>query len=139
MTPTSFVQDNPYKGATPRCWVRLRFAAADGSLHERELLADTGSPCAVIIGQADLALLLRASAAAMNTNFGYLTGGWLELDMPELGLTNAILGYGSDAVMQAVQLDSPDFAGLVGLPSLRMVEYGGNSKSFWLGKLSGIP
>jgi hypothetical protein len=54
MTTTSIVQYNPYKGTPPRSWVRLRFAAADGSIHERELLADTGSPCAVILGQADL-------------------------------------------------------------------------------------
>jgi hypothetical protein len=136
MTPAPVVQVNPYKGTTPRCWVRIRFAAADGSLHERELLADTGSPCAVILGQADLGLLVRASAAVLNTNFGPLSGGWLEVEMPELGLSSPILGYGSDAVLQAVQLDSPDFSGLVGLPLLRLVEYGGNSHSFWLRKPS---
>jgi hypothetical protein len=43
MQPT-YVQLNPYKGTTPRSWVRLRFRAPDGSLHERELVADTGSP-----------------------------------------------------------------------------------------------
>ena len=75
----------------------------------------------------------------MNTNFGTLTGGWLELHMPELGLTNQLLGYGSGPVLQAVQLDSPDFAGLVGLPLLRMVEYGGDSASFWVRKPSGVP
>jgi hypothetical protein len=134
MPPTSFVQRNLYKGTTPRCWVRLRFAAADGSLYERELLADTGSPCAVIMGQADLALLLRAVAAGVNSNFGHLTGGWLELAMPELGLTNQVLGYGSDQVFQAVQSGESSFAGLVGLPVLRMVEYGGDCDAFWLGK-----
>jgi hypothetical protein len=139
MTAASFVQCNPYKGKTPRCWVRVRFAAADGSLHERELLADTGSPCAVIVGQADLALLIRASAAAVNTNFGSLSGGWLEMDMPVLGLSNPILGCGSDAVLRTVQLDSPDFAGLVGLPLLRLVEYGGDGNSFWLHKPSSGP
>ena len=75
MPPNSFVQLNPYKGNNPRCWVRLRFAATDGGLHERELLADTGCPCAVILGLTDLALLLRASAAGINTNFGGLSGG----------------------------------------------------------------
>jgi hypothetical protein len=139
MTPTPFVQHNPYKGTIPRSWVRLRFAAADGSLHERELLADTGSPCAVILGQTDLALLLRASAAGIQTNFGPLTGAWLELHMPELGLTSAILGFGSDAVSQTVQSDSPDFWGLAGLPLLRMVEYGGDAVSFWARKPAGVP
>ncbi|HZN34247.1 MAG TPA: hypothetical protein VFB80_10525 [Pirellulaceae bacterium] len=129
---TAIVQHNLYKGTTPRCWVRLRFAAADGSLHERELLADTGSPCAVVLSQTDLALLLRAAGPNTGSNFGSLTGGWLELSMPELGLTQLVLGYGSDAVWQAVQSDCPDFAGLVGLPLLRLVEYGGDSAAFWL-------
>jgi hypothetical protein len=122
MTPNPFVQRNPYKGTTPRSWVLLRFAVADGSLHEREVVADTGSPCAVILGLTDLALLLRATGTGINTNFGPLSGGWLELSRPELGLTNQVLGYGSDQVLQAVQQDSPDFAGLAGLPLLRMVE-----------------
>ena len=108
-------------------------------MHEREMLADSGSPCAVILGQTDLALLLRATTAPMSTNFGPLTGAWLEVHMPELGLTQPILGYGSDAVMQAVQSDCPDFAGLAGLPLLRMVEYGSDSASFWICKPAGPP
>jgi hypothetical protein len=119
MALTPFVQQNPYKGANPRCWVRLRFAAADGSLHERELVADTGSPCAVILGQADVALLLRTTAAGINTNFGHLAGAWLELNMPEFGLTAPILGFGSDRVLQAVRLNEPALTGLVGLPEGR--------------------
>jgi hypothetical protein len=139
MTPTPIVQHNPYKGKTPRSWVRLRFAAVDGSLHERELLADTGSPCAVILGQTDLAVLLRASAAGIQTNFGALAGAWLELHMPELGVTSAILAFGSDTVFQTVQGDSADFSGLAGLPLLRMVEYGGDAVSFWVRKPPGVP
>src|SRR5947209_8353630 len=127
MTPHPFVQRNPYKGTTPRCWVRLRFAAPDGSLHERELVADTGCPYAVILGQTDFTRLLRASGVGRNTNFGFLTGGWLALSMPELGLSTQITGFGSDQVWQAVQLDSPDFAGLVSLPLLQMIEYGGDA------------
>jgi hypothetical protein len=113
--------------------------AADGSLHERELVADTGSPCAVILGQVDLAILSRAAAAPINTNFGQLSGGWLELAMPELNLTNQLHGFGSDHILQAVQSDSPDFAGLVGLPLLRLVEYGGDSATFWVRAGGGIP
>lgn len=134
MTPSSFVQRNLYKGTEPRFWVRLRFMAVDGSLHERELLADTGSPCAVILGQADLALLDWLPAAGIHTNFGPLTGGNLTLNMPELGLVGSIHSYGSDDVLHAVARDCPDFAGLAGLPLLRMVEYGGDSTSFWIRK-----
>jgi hypothetical protein len=139
MTPTSPVQRNPYKGMSPRCWVRLRFVAADGSLHERELLADTGCPSAVILGLSDLTLLDRGAAAGRGSNFGPLAGAWLELRMPELGLNQRIIGYGSDNVWQIVQHDSPDFAGLVGLPVLRMVEYGGDSTAFWLATPPGVP
>jgi hypothetical protein len=139
MTPTPFVQRNPYKGITPRSWVRLRLVAPDGSLHERELVADTGNPFALILGQTDSALLVQSPAASRNTNFGVLIGGWLELNMPELGLTTAVLGYASDAVFQAVRSDSPDFAGLAGLPLLRMVEYGGDAVAFWVRKLPGTP
>jgi hypothetical protein len=48
-------------------------------------------------------------------------------------------GFGSDPVLQAVQVDRPDFAGLAGLPLLRLVEYGGNDTSFWLRKPAGAP
>ncbi len=139
MPTVPFIQRNPYEGAAPRCWVRLRFAAADGSLHERELVADTGSPCAVILGQADLALLARAAGPEIASNFGQLTGGWLELSMPEWGLTTQQLGFGSDHVLQAIRADSYDFAGLVGLPLLRVVEYGGDSATFWIGNAAGTP
>jgi hypothetical protein len=108
-------------------------------LHERELVADTGSPCAVILGQADLALLSRANTPGIGTNFGHLTGGWLELALPEMGLQSPIRGFGSDHVWQAVQSDSSDFAGLVGLPVLRLVEYGGDDSTFWVSKPAGAP
>jgi hypothetical protein len=108
-------------------------------LHERELVADTGSPCAVILGQADLALMLRASAAGVNTNFGLMAGGWIELNMPELGLANQVLAFASDQVLQAVRAEDPDFAGLVGLPLLRLVEYGGDARAFWVRKAATVP
>lgn len=77
-------------------------------------------------------MLLHAAAASTNSNFGPLTGAWLALHMPELGLVKQILCFGSDPVFQAVQTDSADFSGLVGLPFFRMVEYGGDANSFWI-------
>jgi hypothetical protein len=50
--------------------------------------------------------------------------------MPELGLIEPIHGYGSDSVAQAVKRDSSDFSGLVGLPLLRLTEYGGDADWF---------
>jgi hypothetical protein len=139
MTTPAFVQVNPYKGLNPRCWIRLRFSASDGSGHERDLVADTGSPCGIILGQTDFAMLIQAAAAGVNSNFGLLTGGWLSLDTPALGIATQVLSYASDAVVNAVQLDSPDFAGLVGLPVLRMMEYGGDSTAFWVRKSPTVP
>lgn len=139
MTFTPFVQRNNYKGRIPRASVRIRLAAPDGSIHEREMLADTGSPCAFILGMADQSLLAHSGAAGVNSNFGFLTGGWLELQMPELGLVQPIHGYGSDSVLQAVQRDSSDFSGLVGLPLLRLMEYGGDADCFWLRQAAGGP
>lgn len=128
------LQRNPYKGNTPRCWVRLRFRTADGTDYERDLLADTGCPCAVILGEEDLDLMRRAKSEGVNSNFGRLLGGWLELAMPELGVTTTLLGFGSDRVLQAARSDSSDFAGLAGLPLLRMFEYGGDNVAFWVRK-----
>ncbi|HYV34837.1 MAG TPA: hypothetical protein VE988_03975 [Gemmataceae bacterium] len=139
MSTPPHVQINAYKGINPRCWVHLRFVAIDGSLRELDLVADTGSPCGVILGQTDLALLAQGFAAGTNSNFGYLAGAWLELQMPELGINTHIMGYGSDAVLQAVRHDSADFAGLVGLPLLRMVEYGGDAHTFWVRKPPAVP
>jgi hypothetical protein len=139
MTPSASIQSNPYKGTQPRCWVRLRFAAADGTLHERELVADTGSPFFIILGLADLGLLSRGHTAGLGTNFGFMFGALVELSMPELGLTTQVQGYGSEDVLGAVQQDSPDFAGIAGLPLLRMLEYGGDATSFWVRKAAGTP
>ncbi|MCI0358407.1 MAG: hypothetical protein L0211_07990 [Planctomycetaceae bacterium] len=68
----------------------------------------------------------------MSTNFGALDGGWLRVQIPELAFDATILAYGSDAVLQAAQASHSDFAGLAGLPLLRMLEYGGDRDSFWL-------
>ena len=132
MTSQSFVQRNNYKGKSPRAWVVIRFVASDGTLHERELVADSGSPCAVILSESDHKLLLHAGASGINSNFGFLAGGWVEVQMPELGLTQPIRGFGNDAVIQAVQRDWPDFSGIIGLPFLRLIEYGGDKDCFWL-------
>jgi len=55
--------------------------------------------------------------------------------MPELGLTEIVRGYGSDQLLRAVRSDSSEFDGLVGLPLLRMLEFGGNRSEFWIRKL----
>ena len=96
------------------------------------MLADTGNPFAVVLGQADLVKLMQAELRGVNTNFGTMTGGWIQLAMPEFGLTRRVSDFDSDRVLQAVRADSSDFLGLIGLPLLRMLEYGGDHAAFWI-------
>ena len=67
----------------------------------------------------------------LSSNFGSLRGGWLRLYNPEINLVEFIEGYGNDDAAKAMAQDHPDFVGLVGLPLLRLGEYGGNADSFW--------
>jgi hypothetical protein len=130
-------QRNPYKGSPPRPWILLRFAAADGTFRELELLADTGNPCALIIGQANMALLKQGTAPDMQCNFGLLEGGWVQVDTPGLSLGQPLLSYACDPVVTAAKASSPDFDGLAGLPLLRLMEYGGDADWFWIRSAAG--
>jgi hypothetical protein len=97
-----------------------------------ELLADTGNPCAIIIGSEDTAFMAPIPGYSLWSNFGALTAGWLQVVIPEIGFDQQMLGYASDAVVRAAQESSSDFRGLVGLPLLRMMQYSGDSDSFWI-------
>lgn len=132
MTSLPPEQRNPYKGTPQRPWVRIRLLAPDGSATELELLADTGSPCALIISRPNLARLAAGDGPDFQSNFGPLKGGWLQLDTPQLGPVQRVLGFGSDDVVVAAKVNHPDFEGLAGLPLLRLAEYGGNADWFWL-------
>lgn len=126
------MQQHPYKGVPARPWIQVRFAAQDGSTLEIEMLADTGNPCSLIIGRSLMANLQHKTAPNVNTNFGLLEGGWVHLNMPDLGLDADIVAFASDSVVTATQLSCPDFQGLAGLPFLRLLEYGGDANTFWL-------
>jgi hypothetical protein len=125
-------QRNLYKGLPERPWMRLGLASADGTRLEMDVLADTGSPCSLIIGEDTMRRFNLGSAPQVNTNFGPLDGGWLQIQIPQLGLDEYVRSYSSDAVVQAVKSSDPDFDGLAGLPLLRMVEYGGDRDYFWV-------
>lgn len=125
-------QRNACKGAPPRPWLRLSLIAADGTVKTLELLADTGNPCAIIVDAATLRDFNQGLAPGLSTNFGTLDGGWLRVQIPEVALDEDVLGYGSDVVAQAAGESHPDFAGLAGLPLLRLIEYGGDRDAFWI-------
>ncbi len=139
MTAGPIGQQNAYKGSPPRPWVRLRLVASDGATEELELVADTGNPCGIIISQATMVTQRRRAAPKINSNFGPLEGGWLHVNMPEVGLDQDIMAYASDAVVRAAKASSPDFSGLAGLPLLRMMEYGGDADWFWIRPLHRQP
>lgn len=125
-------QRDPYLGTPPRAWVRVHLIADSGASQTLPLLADTGDPCAVIIGTAHMSLMNLIPGLGLNTNFGQLAGGWLRVVIPEIGLDQQVLGYASDVVASAAQASNPDFAGLMGLPLLRMMTYGGDADWFWV-------
>jgi hypothetical protein len=132
MTFAPYEQRNAYKGTPSRPWVQLRLLAPDGTVDEIELLADTGNPCAIVIGVAGMARFKRRAAPDMKTNFGLLEGGWLRVRMPEAGLDQELTGFANEVVVAAAKASSTDFEGLAGLPLLRLFEYGGNADQFWL-------
>ena len=139
MSGTRLEQRNPYKGISPRAWVRVQLLALDGSTEVVELLADTGNPFALIIGSIQMARVIRRGVLPVNTNFGRMDGGWVRVMIPDVGFDEEVLGYASDRVVNTAQRESPDFEGLLGLPLLRMLEYGGDASWFWIRPQGGNP
>ncbi len=130
-------QRNPYLGSPLRPWVRVTLIAADadgdGETRPCDLLADTGNPCAVIIGTQTMDTFNLGVTPGMQTNFGDLAGGWLRVQIPELRIDEDILVYASDAVVESAKASHWEFDGLAGLPLLqRMYEYDGDPDSFWI-------
>lgn len=124
-------QRNPYRAGRP--WLRLGFMTAGGAVRHLELVADTGSPGAVILRETLFAQLVHDWVPARDRTGTYGThrAGWLRLYNPELELVEFVLGYGNDETARTAGRSSLNFAGLVGLPLLRLGEYGGNADSFW--------
>lgn len=120
-----------YRGVTERAWLRLDFRAPDGTIHPLDLVADTGCGDAVILRKPLFDLLTTAPAPGYFSSWGYMEGGLLQLDMPACGLVQLVHGYANNIVGAGVAADDPDFMGLVGLPLLRLGEYGGNATDFW--------
>lgn len=139
MSGAGLEQRNAYKGTPERAWVHVRLVATDGSTQDVELMADTGSPCAVIISSSRMSQVSQKGGPTVDSNFGLMSSGWLRLVIPGVGLDELVLGYASDVIATDVKNDCPDFEGLLGLPVLRMLEYGGDADSFWIRSLSSNP
>lgn len=125
-------QRHPYRGTGfPRPAIRLTFLARDGTRETLELLADTGNPYDLILSPDWFDRLVRTRTPGIRNNFGTMPGGWFQLHMPDDGLVELVRGFSSASVGAAVAASHPGFAGLVGLPVLRLGEYGGNADAFW--------
>jgi hypothetical protein len=112
--------------------LRLGFKTPDGAAHLFDLIADTGSAAGILIRPDLMQTLRHEECPNRNSNFGLLLGGWLRLYNPELGLVEFVRGYGSENAAKLAAQSHPDFVGLVGLPILRLTEYGGNGNEFWI-------
>lgn len=125
-------QENPYRGDPPRPWLDVRFVARDGSIREHALVVDTGSPAHVIIGPDLLAAVTWRGGVPMGSNFGDMESGDVHVIVSEIEDEHEVLAYSSLRVLDAVRRDDPGFGGLIGLPLLRLMEYGGNAHRFWV-------
>ncbi len=139
MSAATQEQRNAYKGTPERPWIRLQLVAPGGMGQELELVADTGNPFAVVIDSATMSRFLHRGGPMVNTNFGTMHGGWIRVLIPVVGIDTSLLGYASDAAVSAVKGNSTSFGGLVGLPLLRRMTYGGDVDSFWIRPTNNTP
>lgn len=70
--------------------------------------------------------------ATAETNFRTIVGGFLHVRILGTEFDETLLGHAGDWVVQAVQASSASFEGVIGLPLLRRVEYGGDADQFWV-------
>jgi len=123
-------QRNTYHRGRP--WLRLGFKDIEGTVHELKLIADTGSAGGIIL-RPDWFLKLRHERTEVReSNFGPMVSGWLRLYQPDLALVEFVRGYSSEKVAATAAHSDPEFLGVVGLPVLRLMLYGGDYDSFWL-------
>ena len=127
-------QRNPYKGSPARPWIRLAVVSEQGRRREIHAFVDTGSPCALIVSLDVLDEFNFGILRGISTNFGSLESGWLRVEVSEIEFEEEIVGYGGDAVIATARSSHPMFEALVGLPLLRMMQYGGDKNIFWIRK-----
>lgn len=125
-------QRNIYRGYPARAWITLQLQSRSGESQLLDLLVDTGSPCSIIVEETIMAKMRWHDSTRSSSNFGLLSGGWLHITIPQIGFDEKVLGYSNDSVVQVVQRTDLNFSGLIGLPLLRMLRYGGDEGTFWI-------
>ncbi|MBW3543381.1 MAG: hypothetical protein KY476_24265 [Planctomycetes bacterium] len=125
-------QRNPYKGRPERPWIRVRILHPARPPLDIDLIADTGSPCALIVDPLILRSYKLKDGPRANSNLGTLDGGVLHVAIPELVFEATLPSFGGSNAVETARRSSSEFAGIAGLTLLRMMQYGGNGHSFWL-------
>jgi hypothetical protein len=123
---------NAYDGEPPRPWLTVKLLSRRGRSVQVKAVVDTGSPFHLVTSEKLLRRCRLRDGQLAFTNYGMLDAGWTEIRVPELQFSERLLTYGSDEIVSAVERSSPNFSALIGLPFLRMFEYGGNATEFWL-------
>lgn len=94
-------------------------------------MVDTGSDDAIVLRKSAFDLITHGIASSYFSSWGFMLGGWLDIDMSACGLVQRVHGYSNYNLSVGVAASDPNFMGLVGLPILRLAEYGGNATDFW--------
>jgi len=137
MSKSPLEQRNIYRGVPARAWLCLELISPSGLAHEMNVLVDTGNPCAIIVDSQTMNSMRWRQTVGTDSNFGHLDGGWLRIAIPELEFDVKLLGFANDAVANVVKRSDSEFGGLIGLPFLRLFEYGGDAGRFWIRPNSG--
>lgn len=120
-----------YKGRSERPWLRVGFEDRSGYREEFDLVADTGSPMAVLLRPDFFRRFEVFQAPPEHTSFGFLETGWFRMVIPSLGLQRSVHCFSCQIAADIVSRSHTDFAGVIGLPILRLGEYGGDASEFW--------
>jgi len=125
-------QRNGYEGIPQRPWVTALLVDREQTTREVRLVVDTGSPCGLIVSSELLRTVWHDEILPAESNFGTMLCGLVRVVIPRVGVDARVVGYGSDTVVHATKQSHRSFDGLLGLPLLRMTEYGGDADFFWL-------
>lgn len=125
-------QRSIYAGEPSRAWIRVQLDSPIGEVRELDLVVDTGNPCAMIVDEKTLRTMLWRESLEVDSNFGSLAGGWLCVKVPDISFDHKLLCHGNDRVDSVVKNSDLRFDGLIGLPFLRMMSYGGDGGYFWI-------
>src|ERR1041384_3363790 len=100
---TSYEQRNPYLGDPPRPWIVVRLEDKRDQTEELRVVADTGNPFELIIDPDAFRRLTHGEGMKIETNFGFMVGGWIKIVMPDFGLKLKVEAYASDVVVDSVK------------------------------------